>query len=77
MVGDLLNMAYINSLPQPFIAILYGNSEWPVFDIDVETGLLRIYVCGKLDIKHIGDVRSFKDANGTLHDADSFYLDEM
>lgn len=76
MAGDLLNLDYINSLPQPFIAVFYGGSEWPVFDIDVETGLLRIDVYGKLDIKHIGDVRLFRDMDANLHDADSFYMDE-
>ena len=38
---DILRMDYINSLPQPFIARFYGGSEWPVYDIEVQTGLLR------------------------------------
>lgn len=75
-MADLLRMDHINSLPQPFIAKLYGGSEWPVHDIDVETGLLRIDVCGKLDVKHIGDVRSFMDANFVEHDADDFYVED-
>lgn len=74
-MADLLRMDYINSLPQPFIAHLYGNREWPVHDIDVETGLLRIDVCGLLDVKHISDVRFFRDMDGVEHDADSFYID--
>lgn len=75
MSGDLLRMDHINSLPQPFIAHFYGGSEWPVYDIDVETGLLRIDVCGKLEVKHIGDVREFIDLDGVSHEADSFYAD--
>lgn len=75
-MSDLLRMDYINSLPQPFIAKFYGGSEWPVYDIDVETGLLRIDVCGKLEVKHIGDVRSFLDADHVKHDADDFYADD-
>lgn len=77
MMADLLRMDHINSLPQPFIAKFYGGSEWPVHDIDVETGLIRIDVCGKLEIKHVGDVRSFRDVDGGEHDADSFYAEEL
>lgn len=71
---DLLNMEYINSLPQPFIARFVGGDTWEVYDIDVETGLLRINVCGRLQIMSIGEVTSFIDANGDEHDAESFYL---
>jgi hypothetical protein len=71
--ADLLRMDYINSLPQPFVGLFYGGDEWPIHDIDVETGLLRIDVCGLLQVKHIGDVRSFRDADGGIHDADDFY----
>lgn len=74
-MSDLLRMNYINSLPQPFIAKCYGGSEWPVYDIDVETGLLRLDVVGKLDVSHIGNVRAFVDAEGVEHDADDFYLE--
>ena len=68
-------MDNINSLPQPFVAIFYGNHEWPVHDIEVGTGLLRIDVCGLLDVKHIGDVKAFRDASGAEHDPDTFYTD--
>lgn len=72
---DLLKIDYINSLPQPFIATFAGGVEWPVYDIDVQTGCLRIDVCGLLDIKHITDVRHFTDMDGVEHDSDSFYID--
>lgn len=72
----LLRMEYINGLPQPFIAHLYGGSEWVVCDIDVQTGLLRIDVCGLLEVKHIGDVKFFRDMNGVEHSADSFYCED-
>ena len=71
---DKLNMKHINSLPQPFIVRFCGGDEWPVHDIDVETGLMRINVCGKLQVKHIGEANFFRDMDGTEHDADSFYL---
>lgn len=74
---DLLRMDHINSLPQPFIANLFGKSRWPIYDIDVQTGLLRVDVCGKLECMHIGDVVSFEDADGNIHDAETFYSDYL
>ena len=75
-MSDLLRIDHINSLPQPFIARLLGGSEWPVYDIDVETGLLRIDVCGLLEVKHITDVTLFIDAEWVIHDVDSFYNED-
>ena len=76
-MSDLLRMDHINSLPQPFLAHFYGGSEWEVYDIDVETGLLRVLVCGLLDVKHISDVKFFRDMNGGGEpDVDSFYNEE-
>jgi hypothetical protein len=72
---DLLGMDRINSLPQPFTAHFYGGGVWPVIDIDVLHGFLRIDVVGLLEVKHISDVHTFIDANGESHDADSFYAD--
>ena len=46
--GDKLKFDYINSLPQPFMGVFIGGDEWPIEDIDVQTGLLRIDVCGKI-----------------------------
>lgn len=77
MNKDLLRMEYINSLPQPFFAELLGSgNRWPVVDIDVETGLMSIDVCGRLDRLHIRDVRSFIDCVGVEHDPDSFYNED-
>ena len=75
VLGDRLRMDYINSLPQPFIAKFIGGDEWPIYDIDVQTGLLRIDVCGKLQVKHIADVRFFRDMDGIEHDSETFYSD--
>ena len=76
-MSDILNMEYINRLPQPFMALMYGGDEWPVYDIDVETGLLRIDVVGKIQLMHIGDVHFFRDIDGVKHDSDTFYLPEQ
>lgn len=72
---DLLRMDYINSLPQPFMATFCGGDEWQVYDIEVGTGLLRIDVCGMLEVKSMGEVINFTDADGTCHDPDTFYCD--
>jgi len=71
---DLLDMDYINSLPHPLWARHLG-SWWPVHDIEVQTGLLRIEVSGELDVLHIGGVVGFRDGGGTERAADDFYSD--
>src|SRR6185436_3536472 len=73
--GDLLDIAYINSLPQPFIGRMLGGYRWPIHDFEVQTGLIRVDVCGKLDVVHIADFTSFRDANGHEHPAEGFYID--
>lgn len=78
-MSDLLDMTYINSLPQPFMAQKFGDKGddwlWLVHDIEVQTGLLRIDISGMLDTLHIGDIKRFKDIDGKWHDADDFYID--
>jgi hypothetical protein len=73
----MLDMAYINSLPQPFFVRMFGDKDfrWPVWDIEVQTGLFRIDVCGKLDVCHVSDAAEFRDACGVVHDSADFYLD--
>lgn len=75
--GDLLNMAFINSLPQP----LFGSENgidwwWPIHDIDVQTGVLRIDVCGLLQVMHISDYSVIRDDAGSLHRWEDFYLED-
>ena len=74
-MSDLLRMDYINSLPQPFMATFCGGDEWPVYDIEVCTGWVRIDICGMLDIKDIGEVLFFTDADGNKHDMETFFSD--
>jgi len=70
---DLLKMNCINSLPQPLIVMFCGGDEWPVYDIEVESGLIRIDVVGKLECRSIGEVDYFIDSAGVKHDAETFY----
>lgn len=75
-MSDLLRGEYINSLPQPLFMREYGDHFWwPVYDIDLETGLVRIDVMGKLQPIHIGDISQFRDGNSFLHDSETFYSD--
>ena len=43
-MSNLLRMDYINSLPQPFTALLYAHADWwwPIYDIAVDAGICRI-----------------------------------
>lgn len=74
---DKLRMDYINSLPQPFTVRLLGDKDflYQLESIDVQTGMLRFDVCGKLQVGHISDIGEFKDADGTEHEPDTFYTD--
>jgi len=47
----------------------YGRIYWDVYDIEVETGLIRLDVMGKLDIIHCDDVTKFR-VNGIVYDND-------
>ena len=69
-LSDLLDIDYINSLPQPL-----WDGNYPVYDIDVQSGLYRIDVCGLLEVRHIGCCFGMKDATGKRHSIEDFYLD--
>jgi len=74
-MADLLRMDYINSLPQPFMVTFCGGDEWELDYICVETGCMRIVVCGLSQIADIGMVSFLTDMDGTKHDIDTFYSD--
>lgn len=72
-MSDQLDYDWINSLGQLYANIM--GSWWPVHDIEVECGIFRIDVCGKLDVLHLMDARAFKDDAGNEYSPDDFYLD--
>lgn len=74
-MSDLLRMDYINSLPQPLMAREFDGSEWPVDVIDVQTGCMRLDICGKIQHTHISNFSKFIDQDGNEHDVDTFYSD--
>jgi len=74
---DRLRMDYINSLPQPFIVRFCGSTHWwPVESFEVQTGLMRIDVCGKLEVKRFSEVMEIKDGDNQPHDPDSFWIED-
>lgn len=70
MSTDRLDMAYINSLPQPL-----WDGDWPVIWIDVETGCYIIDVCGMTEPRHIDRCMRMRDATGKEHYTSDFELD--
>lgn len=73
---DKLRMDFINSLPQPILVRLCGDTVWwPVNDFEVETALLRIDVVGVLEVKSMGEVVEIKDGDHVAHAVESFYSD--
>lgn len=74
-MSDKLKMDELNSLPAPLFAHLCGRDRWPIFDIEVEIAMVRIDVCGLLEIKSFAEVFTVEDGNGTLHDAEQFWVD--
>jgi hypothetical protein len=75
--SDTLDMDYINSLPQPLIGVELNATEWPVYDIDVSIGILRIDVCGRLNVMAIADFTKFRDSSGVEHRVEGFYIDAI
>lgn len=73
---DLLSMELIDSLPQPLWVSENGKDWWwPVVDIDVQTGLMRIDVCGQTQRCHFDDWSYVRDDAQVMHDWDTFYLE--
>lgn len=73
---DMLRLEFINSLPQPFMARFCGDTLWwPIHDFEVRCALVRIDVCGKLQVKGFGEVMEIRDGDGATHEPDTFYTD--
>ncbi len=74
-MADKLKMDALNALPHPLLARFIGGDVWPVLDICVETGLMRIDVCGMADRHHFVDVAVIIDGDGGEHAAEQFWHD--
>ena len=75
MTVDKLNIHTINALPLPLMALFFGGDRWAIHDIDVETGVMRINVCGLLQVTHFGDLRKLIDGDHVEYDPDQFYIE--
>jgi len=74
-MADELRMDYINSLPQPFLAKFGDDWQWEVESIGVDIPWIRINVCGLLEVKEFCEVSEIEDANGVVHDPETFWAD--
>ena len=73
--GDILNGAKFNMLPSPVTARMYGGGEWWIETLDVQTGAMRLDVCGQIDLRHFSEVVELIDIDGGKHDPDDFWID--
>ena len=73
--NDKLNFDKINAIPSPMMATFFGGDEWPIYDIEVQTATVRIDVCGMLQVKSFGEIKSLKDIDGYDHDPEDFWKD--
>jgi len=73
--GDKLNIEKFNSLPSPVTARLRGLGDYWIESLCVQTGLMRVDVCGKTDNCEFIDAVLLIDADGNEHNPDDFWLE--
>ena len=73
--GDKLNAKKFNSLPSPVTARMLGGSEYWIETLCVQTGCMRIDVCGMIDLTNFDSVTMLVDADGNEYEPDDFYLE--
>ncbi|MBL4766517.1 MAG: hypothetical protein JKY94_02180 [Rhodobacteraceae bacterium] len=73
--GDVLNMAKFNALPSPVTARLFNGAEWWIETLDVQTGFMRLDVCGQIDLSCFSEVKMLIDIDGGEHEPDEFWMD--
>ena len=52
-----------------------GGGDWWIETLDVQTGCMRLDVCGQIDLSHFGEVMELIDIDGGKHDPDDFWID--
>ncbi len=76
MTEDLLSLEKINALPHPLMIREFRSDPWwPLIDIDVQTGMHRIDVCGLSQVKEISSCAQIMDDRGDIHDMEIFFTD--
>lgn len=71
--SDLINGPKFNSLPSPVTAKMIGGGEWWIESLCVETGFLRLDVCGQIDLGEFCMVSELVGSDGATHNPDDFY----
>ena len=72
---DIIDIDKFNALPGPVAArIDFGAEHW-IETLCVQTGCMRLDVCGKIQLSHFDHVRKLIDADGNEHNPDIFYID--
>lgn len=74
--GDLLNMLKFNTLPGPVTARISGGAEYWIETLDVQTGLMRLDVSGRLDRMEFIEANMLIDGDGVEHNPDDFWLED-
>ena len=72
--GDILSMEKFSALPHPIVGKMMGGGEWEIETVCILTGIMRLNVCGKIDLEDFSMVKTIVDANGDEHDPDDFWL---
>lgn len=73
--GDKLDIVKFNALRGPVTARMCGGGEWWIETLDVQTGAMRLDVCGQIDLSHFIEVIELVDINGVTYDPDDFWVD--
>ena len=73
--GDVIRIDEFDKLPAPVTARLLDGGEYWIESICVETGLMRLDICGLIQIEDFVMVETLIDANDVEHDAEEFLND--
>ena len=74
--GDILNIVKFNALPGPVTARLIGGDEYWIESLCVRTGLMRLDVCGQIDLSDFSLVAALIDIDGNEHNPDDFWIED-
>lgn len=55
----------------------YGDSEYQILVLDVQTGCMTIDVCGRSQLCHFDDVKCVIDQDCGRHDPDEFWIEGL
>jgi hypothetical protein len=73
---DLLSLEKINALSHPLMIRPFRSDPWyGLIDIDVQTGLYRMDVCGMWQLGSVSSCEQIMDGDGAIHDMEIFFSD--